>query len=149
MNTTFSTALLATLGIFMFSLCCFAQESGPPTFSVLERDDNGLNDVDSDPGIGSMLLTLVEDSDVETYASSAGPDNQRKRDRRAWCCLIKEIEMEMAIEEEQRAWENVKKVINDKDSSKEDVKRALKKWEAAFKAATEAIIAWQESGCGG
>jgi len=73
MNTTISTALFAALGIFTFSLSCFGQESGPQTSSVLERCGNGLNEVDSDLGIESMLLTPVEDSDVETYASSAGP----------------------------------------------------------------------------
>ena len=35
-----------------------------------------------------MLLTPVEDSDVETYASKAGPDNEWERFQREWSCYI-------------------------------------------------------------
>lgn len=148
MNTTFSTVLLATLGIFMFSLCCFAQESGPPTFSVLERDANSLNEVDSDPGMESMLLTPVEDSDVETYASSAGPDNEWKRFQREWRCYILKSKLEYAKDREQKAFSELMKTIADKGSMA-DLTLALRRLESAFKAVTEALNAWNRSGCGG
>ncbi len=148
MNTTFSTVLLAALSVFMFSLSCFGQDNGPRMSSVLERDSNSLGDWD--PGMESMLLTPVEDSDsdVEVHASSAGPDNEWKKFRREMYCTRLKRELERAREAEADAWQDVQIVILDKDSSMGDLKLALRRWESAFKAVTKALNAWNRSGCG-
>ena len=149
MNTTFSTVLFATLGIFLFSLCCFAQEGGPPTFSVLERDANSLNEVDSDPGMESMLLTPVEDSDVETYASRAEPNNLYWEEFLWWFrCVILKGNLDLANELYAEAVSDWWSVRLDPDSSEMEKKIAQRRADSAYAAKEKAQKKWDESGCG-
>lgn len=53
MNTTFPTVLFATLGIFMFSLCCFGQDARLHDLSVFQKYDHGsssnkIDEIDND-----------------------------------------------------------------------------------------------------
>ena len=149
MNTTLSTILLATFGIFMFSLSCFGQESGPPTFSVLERDTNGLSEVESDPGMESMLLTPVEDSDVETHASKAEPTNLIWEEFQRWFrCNILRGNLKLANEWYEEAVSEWWSVILDPASSEMERKMAKRRADSALAAKQRAQKEWDESGCG-
>ena len=148
MNTTISTALFATLGIFMFSHSCFGQDNRQQTFSVLEKYDYSLNEVDSDPGIESMLLTPVEDSDVETYADRADPDNHWEEFKKWFRCVVLKGNLDLALEREEYAFSEMMSTILDLDSSLQEKVAARRRWGSAVAAVIKAQEEWDDSGCG-